>query len=128
MVRVVMALTCGAALAGGAYWGGGGRDYFANREMCGALVPVMSAPASGPGTSTAPTTGMPSSKNSSVEVVDIGNKKCIVSGDDVGSQTVEYQGKLYHLCCTDCRADFKKDPAKYVKALESDPAKYGVKK
>jgi hypothetical protein len=124
MLKVVMALMFGAAVTGGAYWTGWGTRDFANGNTCWASVPVLAATATAP----APATGTAPSKNSSVGVVDIGNTKCIVSRDDVGTTTVEYQGKLYHLCCTDCLADFKKDPAKYVKALESDPAKYGVKK
>jgi YHS domain-containing protein len=62
-------------------------------------------------------------------VVDVKNTKCIVAKDDVGDSklTVTYKGKLYHLCCADCKKDFEGDPEKYVKALEKDPGAYGVK-
>ncbi len=61
--------------------------------------------------------------------VDLHNTKCIVSGDDVGDSklTETYNGKIYHFCCADCPAQFKKDPAKFEKAVAADPAKYGVK-
>ncbi len=61
--------------------------------------------------------------------VDLCNTICPVSGDKVGdSKLVEvYDGKVYHLCCPDCHKDFEKDPAKYEKAVATDPAKYGIK-
>jgi YHS domain-containing protein len=65
------------------------------------------------------------------EKVDVKNTKCLVmKGDDVedSKETVEYQGKVYHLCCSKCAKKFNKDPEKYVKAFEADPAAYGVKK
>jgi len=62
--------------------------------------------------------------------VDVGNTICPVTGDKVGgSKLIEvYSGKIYHMCCSDCPADFKKDPAKYAKLVAENPAKYGVKK
>jgi YHS domain-containing protein len=61
--------------------------------------------------------------------VDVKNTKCIVMPeDDAGEMTVEHDGKLYHVCCKSCIKAFKKDPAKYVQALEADPAKFGVAK
>ena len=124
--KVLTTVVCGATVAAAVYWAARGTMDFANRDAFGATAEVVtaSAPASNP----TPATGTTPGKNSSARAVDIGNTKCIVSGDDVSTNTVEYQGKLYHLCCSDCLADFKKDPAKYVKALEADPAKYGVKK
>ena len=63
-------------------------------------------------------------------VVKVGNTKCIVSGEDPmdGGSSIVYKGKEYTLCCPSCKRDFNKDPEKYVKALEADPAKYGLKK
>ena len=61
-------------------------------------------------------------------VAKVGNTKCPVSGEEMmgkGCQVV-FEGKEYNLCCKDCKADWDKDPAKYVKILEKDPAKYGV--
>jgi len=76
---------------------------------------------------TTPAATAPASK-----AVDVGNTKCLVSGDAIGSmgggKSVEYKGKIYHFCCDDCPPVFNKDPDKYVKLLEADPAKYGVPK
>jgi YHS domain-containing protein len=60
--------------------------------------------------------------------LDLGNTKCAVTGDAVGDSklTASYDGKIYHFCCEDCPVAFKKDPAKYAKAVAADPAKYGV--
>jgi len=62
--------------------------------------------------------------------VDVGNTVCPVTADRVGgSKEIEvYNGKIYHMCCSDCPPDFKKDPAKYAKLVADDPAKYCVKK
>lgn len=60
--------------------------------------------------------------------VDVKNTKCLVTEDAVGDETVEIKGKIYHLCCSDCAETIKKDPDKYIKAFEANPAKYGVKK
>ncbi|WP_035608018.1 hypothetical protein [Haloferula sp. BvORR071] len=47
---------------------------------------------------------------------------CIVSGDKLGEMgkpvSFEYKGQEIKLCCKDCRKDFDKDPAKYLKKLE----------
>ena len=57
-----------------------------------------------------------------VEPVDEGNKVCPVSGKPIGTmgegKTVEYNGKMYHLCCDMCEKDFNADPEKYIKLLE----------
>jgi YHS domain-containing protein len=60
-------------------------------------------------------------------VVDVGNTKCPVTGDDVGDVTVTTQGHKYHFCCTDCPKSFKKDPEKYITKMRENPAKYGIK-
>ena len=60
--------------------------------------------------------------------VDVKNTKCLDTLDDTkDGPTVVYEGKIYHFCCDDCVVKFKKDPEKYVKALNADPGKYGVK-
>jgi len=33
--------------------------------------------------------------------------------------TVEYDGKIYNLCCPMCPDEFKKDPAKYIAKIEA---------
>jgi len=63
------------------------------------------------------------------DAVDLHNTTCVVSGDKVGDskEFAVYEGKVYHFCCADCPKEFKKDPAKYARAVAADPAKYGVK-
>lgn len=108
----VIGLTCGAAV------------YAADEDSCpacdAAAAPILllTVPASAPAaTSTAPA------------AVDVGNTKCMVMPDDdvTPGKTVTYQGKIYHFCCDDCIAEFKADPEKYIKAMQADPKKYGVK-
>ncbi len=62
--------------------------------------------------------------------VDLGNTVCPVSDEPVGDSklTVTYQGVIYHFCCEDCPVKFQKDPQTYIKAINADPGKYGVKK
>ena len=62
--------------------------------------------------------------------VDLKNTKCMVMPDNdvTDGKTVTYAGVIYHFCCDDCIADFKKDPQKYITAMQKDPAKYGVAK
>jgi YHS domain-containing protein len=70
----------------------------------------------------------PSVAQAKVQVVDVGNKICPVSGAPVaggsgmGDQpvTVEYNGKVYHLCCPMCIEEFKKNPEKYSKIAEDE--------
>ncbi len=60
-----------------------------------------------------------------VEAINVGNKTCPVSGEEIGEEsmkgqevTVEYKGKVYNLCCPMCKKDFNKDPEKYIKILQ----------
>jgi len=78
-----------------------------------------------PATATAPSTA----PATSTAAVDVGNTKCVVTGEDVTKGlTFTYDGKIYHICCKDCVADFKKNPDKYIKAMNDNPAKYGLPK
>ena len=47
---------------------------------------------------------------------------CIVSGDKLGEMGKPYvfkhEGREIKLCCKDCKKDFDKDPAKYLKKLD----------
>lgn len=59
------------------------------------------------------------------EPVNVGNKICPVSGEEVGKggmqpATYEYQGKIYNFCCPACVDEFKKDPEKYIKKVEEE--------
>jgi major membrane immunogen (membrane-anchored lipoprotein) len=49
------------------------------------------------------------------------NKVCPVTGDDVDPEIfVEYQGHKIYLCCDDCVAKVKADPATYYKKAYPD--------
>jgi YHS domain-containing protein len=52
---------------------------------------------------------------------------CIVSGEKLGSMgnavAITYEGREIKFCCKDCPADFKKDPARYLKKLDEAIAK-----
>ena len=54
---------------------------------------------------------------------------CPVSGDKLGGDmgkpfVFEYKGREVKLCCKDCKKDFDKEPAKYMKKIvEADKAK-----
>ena len=49
-------------------------------------------------------------------------KTCVVSGEKLGSDgdpyIFVYQGREIKMCCKDCRKDFEKDPAKFLKKLD----------
>ena len=48
---------------------------------------------------------------------------CPVSGDKLGEMgkpyTFVYKGHEVKLCCPDCKKDFDKDPAKYMKKIQA---------
>ena len=55
-------------------------------------------------------------------------KTCPVSGDKLGADmgkpfVFAYQGQEVKLCCPMCKTDFDKDPAKYLKKIQSAAAK-----
>ena len=66
-------------------------------------------------------------KASSVSAKDVGNKMCPVSGEEVGKmgpvEKMEYKGKVYNFCCKMCIKDFKKNPEKFIKKLETEKKK-----
>jgi YHS domain-containing protein len=49
--------------------------------------------------------------------------KCVVSDEKLGEHGKPYvfthEGQEIKLCCKDCLSDFKKEPAKYLKKIES---------
>ena len=56
------------------------------------------------------------------ELVMVDNKICPISGEKIiaGKESkVEYNGKVYNLCCAMCEKDFKKDPEAAIKKLEA---------
>ena len=53
---------------------------------------------------------------------EVGNKICPVSGEKIVMEkksTIEYQGKIYNLCCSMCKTDFQKKPEKYIEKLKA---------
>ena len=51
-------------------------------------------------------------------------KTCPVSGDKLGADMGKpyvfvYEGQEVKLCCSMCKADFKKDPAKYIAKIRA---------
>ena len=57
--------------------------------------------------------------------VNAGNTVCPVLGTKVEpgkALTVEYDGKLYNVCCPMCAGEFKKNPEKYVAIVEKQGA------
>jgi YHS domain-containing protein len=48
---------------------------------------------------------------------------CPVSGEKLGEMgkpyIFEYKGREVKLCCPDCKKDFEKDPAKFMKKIEA---------
>ena len=60
-------------------------------------------------------------------------KTCVVSGEELGGSmgdAIDYVHKqdgqpdrLVRFCCKDCVNDFKKEPAKYLKAIDEAAAK-----
>jgi YHS domain-containing protein len=53
-------------------------------------------------------------------------KTCPVSGDKLGEMgkpcVFVYQGQEVKLCCPDCKAEFDKNPAKYIKKIQAAAA------
>ncbi len=52
---------------------------------------------------------------------------CPVSGDKLGADMGKpyvfvYQGQEVKLCCPDCKAEFDKNPAKYLKKIQDAAA------
>lgn len=46
---------------------------------------------------------------------------CPVMGGAINKAVyVDYEGKRIYFCCGGCPAEFKKDPAKYLKKMEKD--------
>ena len=59
-------------------------------------------------------------------------KTCITDDEKLGSmgdpEVFTYKGREIKLCCSGCRADFDKNPGKYVKKLEKAEKKQQAKK
>jgi YHS domain-containing protein len=50
-----------------------------------------------------------------------GQKTCPVMGKDVNVKIfTEYQGRKIYFCCEECKAEFAKNPKKYVKIVDAE--------
>ncbi len=109
MLKYIVAVLCGVSLATSVFTLGWGKQPTMQMDM-----DAVTADAQPPIDMTGKT--------------DVHNTKCPVSGDDIGASTLMavYKDKVYHLCCPDCIEPFNKEPEKYIKVMEADPAKYGV--
>ncbi len=74
--------------------------------------------------------GFVAAKSFAEEAVNVGNKYCPISGEEIGKgemegqgATVEYKGKIYNLCCPMCKEKFLKDPEAAIKKMEEQEAK-----
>ncbi|MGE5280325.1 MAG: YHS domain-containing protein [Deltaproteobacteria bacterium] len=55
----------------------------------------------------------------------VGNTICPVTGsvvEEPGKYTVEYNGKVYNLCCPSCKETFLADPEKYAAIADAEVA------
>ena len=57
--------------------------------------------------------------------------KCMVSDEKLGEMgkpfVFEYKGQEIKLCCKNCKKDFDKDPAKYLKKMAEEEKKAAEK-
>jgi YHS domain-containing protein len=78
-----------------------------------------------PSTTNAPT--VTSTNQPAVKPIPYPLKTCPVSDEKLGEMGTPYvfvyQGQEIKLCCPDCKADFMKDPAKYLKKIKDLAAK-----
>jgi YHS domain-containing protein len=57
--------------------------------------------------------------------VSVSNKVCPVTGEkiaELGKDTVEYQGKVYNMCCPMCKDKFLAEPDKYIAIVDKELA------
>lgn len=55
------------------------------------------------------------------EAANAGNEVCPVTGEKIGEKnkaTYAYKGKIYNFCCSDCIAEFKAEPQKYIDRVD----------
>jgi YHS domain-containing protein len=54
-------------------------------------------------------------------VTETGQKICPVMSKEVNVKIFsEYQGRKIYFCCEDCKAEFAKNPKKYVKIVDAE--------
>ena len=94
-----------------------------------ALVSRAEDKPAAPAAPAASATTAPSTKATTQASATPVNKKCPVSGDAVDPKvkTVQYDGKTIGFCCEDCVEQFNDSPEQYIKMMDANPSKYGVK-
>ena len=79
----------------------------------------------------APLAGLAADTKSEKKLKPYPLKTCMISGEKLGGMgdayVYEYQGREIKFCCQGCVADFKKEPAKYIKIMEEAEAKAAKK-
>jgi YHS domain-containing protein len=90
-----------------------------------AALAVVIALHAAPAATNAPT--VTSTNQPAVKPIPYPLKTCPVSDEKLGEMGTPYvfvyQGQEIKLCCPDCKADFMKDPAKYLKKIKDLAAK-----
>jgi YHS domain-containing protein len=75
--------------------------------------------AQGASSATSPATAPAASGTDAKAPAGTAQTVCPVMGGKINKAIfADYQGKRVYFCCGGCPAEFKKDPAKYVKAME----------
>jgi YHS domain-containing protein len=73
----------------------------------------------------APLTGFSADKKKELKPYTLDH--CMVSGDKLDEMgkpfVMEYKGQEIKLCCKNCKKDFDKNPAKYIKKMKEAEAK-----
>jgi hypothetical protein len=91
-----------------------------NRIVPATALAVLAFAASPSSFASAPLDPAPRAEKSDVKPYPL--KTCIVSDDKLGEMgkpvVFVREGQEIKLCCKDCRDDFDKDPATYLKKLE----------
>ncbi len=66
------------------------------------------------------TTNAPAEKPAQAPTTQPMNKMCPVHTENAVDDrvTIQYEGKTIGFCCSDCVADFKKNPEKYTKGMK----------
>jgi len=94
-------------------------------------APTTSRPAGTAASQPAAATSQPAAGKTDAEVIkaqlpDYPLDKCVVTGEKLGEMgkpiDYVYKGRLVRFCCPHCKADFNKDPAKYLAIIDKAAA------
>ena len=69
----------------------------------------------------APEEATVSSTQEASDIIDVGNKICPLTGENVDGKTFYvYKGRRYGVCCPECGANFAQDPETYSMLAEKE--------